>query len=582
MRKNKGFRKNILVLVICGVLAFSLSGTNVYAAKDTKKPTVTLAVDTEAPTNKEVVITIHAKDASGIKEVKWEKGKQKASYFKKAGTKLKLKAKKASVVVNENDIYTFYVKDKAGNSKVKRIEITNIDTIAPVLDADYSVMNQTANVHVHAKDMESGISAIYYVKGKLTDPESEKWEEKGIFLPTEQEFYVKNAGNYSILAIDNAGNRTVDNIRITLEMRAVWISYLEFMKSKNYTEAEFKAYVDGIFDNCMNSGMNTVIVQVRPFSDAMYESKFFPWSQYASGEMGKNPGYDPLEYMVESAHSRNLQIHAWINPYRITGSGTDVSALPKNHSARKWYENEKTKRNVLSYAKALYYNPSSTEVQNLIVNGVKEIVENYDVDGIHFDDYFYPNLGSEYKKNFDAEEYNTYVAKCKENGKKAKDIVTWRRDNVSNMVKKTYAAIKEINPECIFGISPQGNIANLTSSVKYYVDIEKWLSSSEYIDYICPQLYWGINHKTAPFASMLQDYLDIRTSDTVNIYVGLALYKAGAKLDGDSDWVESDSVIADELTLARQTGLVDGFMLYRYENMLSKKKEMANLIEILE
>ena len=241
------------------------------------------------------------------------------------------------------------------------------DTVSPVLSLKYSVMNQTAKIKVKAKDTDSGISAIYYCKGNITDPLSEKWETQGIFLSEEKKFYVNEAGEYSVLAIDKAGNRTVKNINVTLEMRAVWISYLEFLKSKNYTEAQFKAYVNEMFDNCADSGMNTVIVQVRPFSDAMYPSKYFPWSQYASGELGKNPGYDPLEYMVRAAHERNLKIHAWINPYRITGSGTDVSALPENHPARKWYANEATKRNVLIYNNALYYNPSSKEVQNLIV-----------------------------------------------------------------------------------------------------------------------------------------------------------------------------------------------------------------------
>lgn len=574
--------KKAFVLVICGIIAFSITGTTAFAAKDTKKPSVSLKVNTEKPTNGTVKITITAKDASGIKVVKWEKGKKSSSYFKTKGTKLKLKSNKASIKVGENDIYTFYVRDKAGNVKIKRIEIANIDKIAPVVEADYDVMNQTAEIVVHTDDGESGISAVYYVNGELTEPDSQDWETKGVFVPEEKKFYVKEAGNYSILAIDKAGNRTVHNFNVTLEMRAVWISYLEFLKSKTYDETAFRAFVDEMFDNCVDSGMNTVIVQVRPFSDAMYESKYFPWSQYASGELGKDPGYDPLECMVQSAHERNLQIHAWINPYRITGSGTDISTLPDNHPAKEWYKNEETKRNVLSYANALYYNPSSKDVQNLIVKGVKEIVKNYDVDGIHFDDYFYPNLGNEYKQNFDAEEYKEYVLECEEEGATATDIVTWRRNNVSRMVKKTYSAIKKINPDCIFGISPQGNIDNLTSSQKYYVDIERWLSSSSYIDYICPQFYWGLNHETAPFEKMLEKYLDIRTSDTVNIYVGLALYKAGAKLDGDSDWKKSDSVIADEVILARETGLVDGFMLYRYDSMISKKKEMANLIDILE
>lgn len=574
--------KIALVVFMCLISVFSITADKAYAATDTKKPSVSLKVNTEEPTNGTVVITITAKDTSGIKTVKWEKGKKSTSYFKSGGTKVKLKSSKASVEVTENDIYTFYVKDKAGNVKVKRIEITNIDKGAPVVTADYSVMNQKAEVIVNAEDTETGIEAIYYLKGKLTDPESEKWEKKGNFISEDKKFYAKKAGNYSILAIDKAGNRTVYNFNVTLEMRAVWISYLEFLKSKDYSESEFQTYVNEMFDNCVSYGMNTVIVQVRPFSDAMYESKYFPWSSYASGTLGEAPGYDPLEYMVTAAHERGLEIHAWVNPYRITGTGTDISVLPENHPARVWRENKETERNVLTYGGALYYNPASKEVQNLIVNGIKEIVKNYDVDGIHFDDYFYPNLGAKYESNFDALEYEAYLAECEADGATAADIVTWRRNNVSRLVKKTYSAIKKIDSDCVFGISPQGNIDNLMSSQKYYVDIERWLKSSDFVDYICPQIYWGINHQTAPFASKLQDFLDLRTSDTVNVYAGLAVYKAGAKLTGDPDWEKSDSVIADEVTIARETGLTDGFMLYRYESLLSKKKEMENLMKILE
>lgn len=577
----RNIRTGILVF-LCLFGVFFINTTEGYAATDKKKPSVSLKADTEAPTNQSVMITVTAKDASGIKTVKWEKGKKSSKYFKTGGTKLKLQSNKASIEVTENDIYTFYVKDKAGNITVKKIEITNIDKSVPIISADYSVMNQKAEVVVRAEDSESEIEVIYYLKGKLSDPDSEKWEKKGKCLSEERKFYADTAGNYSLLAIDKAGNRTVYNFKITLEMRAVWISYLEFAASKNYTEKQFKAYVDEMFDTCAAYKLNTVIVQVRPFSDAMYESKYFPWSAYASGTLGKSPGYDPLKYMVTAAHERDLELHAWINPYRITGSGTDITSLPKNHPARVWRENKETERNVLTYNGALYYNPSSKEVQTLIINGIKEIVKNYEVDGIHFDDYFYPNLGSKYKSNFDAAEYKEYTAECKANKKTADDIVVWRRNNVSNLVKNTYAAIKKLNADCVFGISPQGNIQNLMSDQKYYVDIEKWLQSSGYIDYICPQIYWGINHKTAPFASKLQDFIDLRTSETVNIYAGLAVYKCGADLAGDSDWKKSNSVIADEVTIARETGLTDGFMLYRYESLLSKKKEMANLMKILQ
>lgn len=368
------------------------------------------------------------------------------------------------------------------------------------------------------------------------------------------------------------------------EFRGVWISYLEFMNiSKN--ETEFKKAINKMFDNCKEWNMNAVIVQVRAFSDAMYPSSYFPWSKYASGTMGKNPGYDPLEYMVEAAHERGLEFHAWINPYRITTSGTSISSLPNSHPAKKWRQKESTKRNVLTYANALYYNPASKDVQKLIVNGVKEIVENYEVDGIHLDDYFYPNLGSKYKSNFDAKEYKEYTKDCKENSKTASNIVTWRRNNVNSLVKNIYKSVKEIDSDCQFGISPHGNISNLSSSQSYYVDIKTWLSSSSYIDYICPQIYWGINHKTAPFEKKVNEFLQLKTSDTVKMYIGLAVYKCGSKADkNDLEWSKSNRVISDQILLCRDTEQVDGYMFFRYEQLADSKraKERANLLKILD
>ena len=211
------------------------------------------------------------------------------------------------------------------------------------------------------------------------------------------------------------------------EFRAVWIAYYDFDKSKNYSKEDFTSYIQEMFDNVKNMGMNAVMVHVRPFGDAMYKSKYYPWSYYASGEQGKDPGYDPLQIMVEQAHAKKLQIHAWINPYRVSTTwnyGTDVTKLSKKNPARKWLTNKKTKddRYVLSFGGALYYNPSVKKVRTLIVNGVKEIVNNYDVDGIHLDDYFYPALGNDYENLFDAPEYGKYVAKQAKKGKTAMSV----------------------------------------------------------------------------------------------------------------------------------------------------------------
>ena len=197
------------------------------------------------------------------------------------------------------------------------------------------------------------------------------------------------------------------------EFRAVWIAYYDYKDITEKDKESFTKAIGEMFDNVVDMGMNAVVVHVRPFGDAMYKSKYYPWSFYAAGQQGVSPGYDPLKIMVKEAHDRGLEIHAWLNPYRVTSTwngGTDVTTLSKKNQARKWLTNKSTKddRYVLSYGGALYYNPSVSAVRKLIVNGVKEIVKNYDVDGIHFDDYFYPDLDKGYETNFDAPEYEKY------------------------------------------------------------------------------------------------------------------------------------------------------------------------------
>lgn len=596
MRQKKQQRFHLILLAFTFVLCMFPSRANVVsAAKDTKKPTITLTVKNTAPTNSTVKVTFKATDASGIKTVKWAKGDQKTSFFSKKGTTVKLSKNISTVSIKENGIYTFYAIDKAGNTKIKKLEIKNIDKTAPTVSLDSSVMNQVATINVSAED-DSGIESVQYIKGKVTEVASDKWSSKAKNVSDLQTFTVKSDGTYSVKVTDKAGNADIKIITVTLEMRAMWISYLEF-KTTGYTEAEFKAKIDKMFDDSVDLNMNTVIVQVRPFSDALYPSKYFPWSKYVSGTQGKDPGYDPLEYMVEAAHERGLEFHAWINPYRVTLQSGDYSALSKDNPARKWYEDKDTtkNRNVLTFdtdgdkKPNIYFNPASTTAQNLIVNGVKEIVENYDVDGIHFDDYFYPNLGSKYKTAFDNIEYNAYVSKTIDSGKKPNTIDVWRRNNVNTLVKKVYAAIKDIDSSVQFGISPAGNPVNLYLTQGNYVDVKTWMASDKYIDYICPQLYWSFENTytdkntgfSAAYDKALDYWLSLRTSSTVNMYVGIPTYRAGSSVE--PEWKENDDVLQRMVEYGRSTGEVDGYFFFRYDFFFkdATQAEVGNLLDIL-
>lgn len=500
-------------------------------------------------------------------------------------------------IVNNNTTYSVLVADKAGNKTISTINISNIDTLPPSSILSYTVMNRVGTVQIVTSDDLSQVKSIQWLKGNV-DINSKKWQESANDVSTTQTFEVNTSDTYSVLVTDFAGNMSVSQVNVTMELNAVWITYLEY-GDKQKTYSEFTKIVNAMFDRCKELGMNAVIVQVRPFSDAMYKSKYFPWSKHISGTQGVNPGYDPLEYMIKAAHDRNLQIHAWINPYRvtskITASGTDsqklatiLNTLSSDNPAKKWLtdSNKDNDRNVLFYDNALYYNPSSSDVQKLIINGVKEIISNYNVDGIHFDDYFYPSLGTKASITFDNLEYDTYVKTYTSSGKIPLSIADWRRNNVSTLVKNTYKAIKMINPSIRFGISPAGNITNLTSNTAYFVDIKKWLSSPDYVDYICPQLYWGFENTSAPFSKMVDQWVSIRTSKTISLYIGIPTYKAGSSVDvqnGVSEWATNKDVLARQIIYCRDTNYIDGFMHYRYDsfNLKITQTEIKNLLDIL-
>ncbi len=326
------------------------------------------------------------------------------------------------------------------------------------------------------------------------------------------------------------------------ELHGVWISFLDY-STKGYTRESFTRQAKEMFDKCKENNFNTVFVHVRMFSDAMYNSKYFPWSKYSSGKIGKSPGFDPLSIMVTEAHKRGLKIHAWINPYRITKDTTSNSALARSSYAYKWRNSKSPslRRNVLNYGGQLYFNPAKPSVQNLIVNGVKEIVKNYDVDGIHFDDYFYPNL-------------DTYAKNSRKNGKTPLGIVAWRRNNVTKLIRNVYSSVKKLDKNCIFGISPAGNIDNLYLENNYYCDVKKWMGSTGYIDYICPQIYWSFKHPSCPFKKTLKTWTAVPRHKNVRLYTGLAAYRAGisskeASLIGDKSWAKSNTILKRQIKI---------------------------------
>lgn len=366
------------------------------------------------------------------------------------------------------------------------------------------------------------------------------------------------------------------------EMRGVWVSYLDW-NGWAKDEAGYKKAMDQTLDLCVQKGLNAVFLQVRPDGDAMYPSQYFPWSKFASGKQGKNPGYDPLAYAVQAAHQRGLQLHAWINPYRITGYLNRYSDLCASNPAIAWAKDgdSSNDRWVLCQNGEYYYNPAIPQVRQLIIDGVKEIVTNYEVDGIHFDDYFYPNLDdSKAETWFDYPEYQA--------GGTSLSVAAWRRNNVNELVRGVYSAVKSIRPQALFGISPEGYLQNLRKDTRQFTDVDAWMTQSGYVDYLMPQIYWGFEAKQNgqaagyAFANCLNEWVTLKKKGNVKLYVGLALYKTGTDaVDGNEvpEWQRYHDIMKREVQAGRATGQVSGYCFYDLSSLTraAAAEEVANV-----
>lgn len=370
------------------------------------------------------------------------------------------------------------------------------------------------------------------------------------------------------------------------ELRGVWVSYLDWEKM-SAGKAEFEQTVDQILARCVELKMNAVFVHVRPDADAMYPSAYYPWSRFLTGTQGQDPGYDPLAYFVQAAHNRGLQFHAWINPYRVTGYHNTWDQVSAQSPAKQWLSDADTANDrwVLKQNGAYYLNPAVPQVRELIINGVREVVGNYDVDGIHFDDYFYPEVDNgDPNRWFDKPEYDASGSSL--------PIAGWRRENINSLVRGVYQAVKEIRPAVQFGISPEGYVDHLRSDTRLFADVDTWLSQDGYIDYIMPQIYWGFEHKlsdgtSAPYAfeDNLQTWISLKNRGSVRLYLGLAMYKTGSNTrDGNEtpEWLRRDDIMKRQVEAGRATGQVSGYCFYAYSSFQEEpcQKEVANLLSV--
>ncbi len=362
---------------------------------------------------------------------------------------------------------------------------------------------------------------------------------------------------------------TADTPESDEEMRGVWVSYME-LSMENESSKTQKAFEDKfteIAQKCCESGFNTLIVQVRPFCDALYKSSYFPWSHILTGTQGENPQYDALQIMCDICKENNLKIHAWINPYRVSSNETPKKLSDNNPYIKNSEIGIKTDNGI-------FLDPSNETEQQLVCDGVKEIAENYDVDGIQFDDYFYPTED----ESFDKKQYEAYIEKYgKEN---SMSLDNWRMQNVNTLICKVYRTIKSVDSSVEFGISPQGNIGNNDG---LYADVKSWCTCKGFADYICPQIYFSLENPALTFEDCLDSWTSLDFDENVKLYVGLGGYKAGNGEYDEKTWLLSDSILADEYDILRNNKSVRGFMLYSYNSLEddTAKKEINNLINAL-
>ena len=343
-------------------------------------------------------------------------------------------------------------------------------------------------------------------------------------------------------------------------MRGVWVSSvynLDYPSVQTTDAAALRREADDILDNCAQWGINTVFLQVRPTSDALYDSDIFPWSRYLTGSQGTAPedGLDPLEYWIDEAHDRGIELHAWINPYRITRAGAtdwdDVS--PDNPAAEhpEW---------VIEYGGNYYYDPGLPAVREMVIEGAVEIARNYDVDGIHLDDYFYP--GTDFNDDATYARYGGGLS-----------LADWRRDNVNQLVEGLHDALAKY--DVTFGISPSGIWANQSTDprgsatagsehyVKSYADSLCWIENG-WIDYIVPQIYWEIGHQLADFATLADWWQNAVKGSDVKLYIGMPAYRCTDATSGV--WTTSDPLFQN-LDYLAQNNLSEGYVYFRYGSL---------------
>ena len=352
------------------------------------------------------------------------------------------------------------------------------------------------------------------------------------------------------------------------DMKAMWLSQYDLSNvycagSSQRPAQSFTNYIKTILSNVKDLGFNTVIVQVRPFADSMYPSEFYPMSSMVVGSYGKNASYDPFAIVIEEAHALGLSVQVWINPMRAM-LDSEIGKVDDKYLIKQWYNDRTLKgKYIVECSGRWYLNVAYEPVRQLIVDGAREIVEKYDVDGLHMDDYFYPTTDA----SFDAAAYVEYV---KGGGKASRE--DWRRQQLNALVSSLWSTVKQQDENMLFGISPAGNFNTVYNN--QYADIYTWCATPGYIDYICPQVYFGFEHGSCDFVKVATTYQSMIKTDKVKLIIGMTLGKALSGSQGGEDkwagagkreWIENKDILLRGLEYTRQLPKCSGVAYFCYQ-----------------
>lgn len=340
--------------------------------------------------------------------------------------------------------------------------------------------------------------------------------------------------------------------------RALWLSCYDMKNIAGYSKDSFEAYAQEVINNVYSLGYNTLFLHIRAFGDALYKSSIFPFSKSLTGTLGKDPGFDPLEIFIAEAGKKGIKLHGWINPYRMSASD-DEEKLLKDSVLFSFLKEGKAK----AFGGKFYLDPGQPDCIDLVLRGVKEVLENYNIDGIHFDDYFYPTTSPE----FDADTYKAYTEK---GGRLS--LEDWRRANVNSLVASVYRLCEKYNKP--FGISPSAHISQDKTDKNFnenYADIPLWLKEEGFVHYITPQLYFGYAYKAEAFRfdNLLELWKGIPKRDGVLIFIGIGAYKIDEPTAPDGEeWEQNGkTLVLRQMQDCIDKGF-DGYSVFSYRQVV--------------